>query len=373
MNKFWNFIRNDEGERILRLDGPIDEDNFWGDEITPAAFRDELETEEGDVTVWLNSPGGNVLAAAQIYNMLCDHKGKITVKIDAIAASAASVVAMAGDVVLISPVGMLLIHDPMTIAMGNAKDMEKAITTLNEVKESIINAYQKKTGMSRNKISRLMENETWMNAQKAVELGFADGIMFDKKGGEDTEKEGNDEKEIEASWHPYSTKAMGQRILNRLVSADDIPAVTGEESVTAENSSEGDEPVEEGMINSEHPAEDGISEISVIDERPPTQDETVIVQERPEPGTETSESYADTPAIEAETSEPDAETPVSKVDTSEPVPISDTDLESDTTPDPDPDPPNDIVPQIPIIGMDGKTSSGAMPYELLKKQLEFLK
>ena len=91
MKKFWDFIRNEEGGRILRLDGPIDEDSFWGDEVTPKAFREELEAEEGDVTVWINSPGGNVFAAAEIYTMLCDHKGRITVKIDAIAASAASV------------------------------------------------------------------------------------------------------------------------------------------------------------------------------------------------------------------------------------------------------------------------------------------
>ena len=169
MKKFWNWIRNEDGERILRLEGPIDEDSFWGDEITPDAFREELEAEEGDVTVWLNSPGGNVFAAASIYNMLCDHKGKVTVKIDAIAASAASVVAMAGDRVLMSPVALLMLHDPMTIAMGNAQDMEKAITTLNEVKESIINAYVRKTGMSRNRVSKMMSDETWLNAKKAVD------------------------------------------------------------------------------------------------------------------------------------------------------------------------------------------------------------
>ena len=103
-NKFWNFIENDAGERVLRLEGPIDSDAFWGDETTPSAFREELEAGEGDITVWINSPGGSVFAAAEIYNMLRDYKGKVTVKIDAIAASAASVVAMAGDRVFMSPV-----------------------------------------------------------------------------------------------------------------------------------------------------------------------------------------------------------------------------------------------------------------------------
>ena len=131
----------------------------------------------GDITVWINSPGGDCVAAAQIYNMLMDYKGNVTVKIDGIAASAASVIAMAGNKVLMSPVSMLMIHNPMTVAMGNTAEMQKAIEMLSEVKESIMNAYEIKTGMSRAKISHLMDAETWMNANKAVELGFADGIL----------------------------------------------------------------------------------------------------------------------------------------------------------------------------------------------------
>ena len=127
MKKVWNWIKDSEETRTLRLEGPIDEESFWGDEITPQMFRDELNAGDGDVTVWINSPRGNVFAAAEIYTMLKDYKGSITVKIDAIAASAASVVAMAGDVVQMSPVAMLMIHDPSTVAMGNTKDMEKAM------------------------------------------------------------------------------------------------------------------------------------------------------------------------------------------------------------------------------------------------------
>ena len=131
----------------------------------------------GNITVWINSPGGDCVAAAQIYNMLIDYKGNVTVKIDGIAASAASVIAMAGTKVLMSPVSMLMIHNPMTMAFGNTAEMQKAIDMLGEVKESIINAYEIKTGMSRAKLSRLMDAETWMNANKAVELGFADEIL----------------------------------------------------------------------------------------------------------------------------------------------------------------------------------------------------
>ena len=194
MNKFWNWIRDDGGGRVLRLEGPIDNESFWGTEITPQDFRDELEAEKGDVTVWINSPGGNVFAAAEIYTMLKEYKGEVTVKIASIAASAASVIAMAGSKVLMSPTALLMIHDPSTIAMGNTKDMEKAIETLNEVKESIINAYSAKTGMRHNKIAELMSNETWMNAKKAVELGFADEVLFD---GKEPEPEGEPEEDAE--------------------------------------------------------------------------------------------------------------------------------------------------------------------------------
>ena len=117
------------------------------------------------------------MAAAQIYNMLMDYRGSVTVKIDGIAASAASVIAMAGTRVLVSPVSMLMIHNPATMAMGDAAEMQKAIAMLDEVKESIINAYEIKTGMSRAKLSHLMDAETWMDAHTAVDMGFADEIM----------------------------------------------------------------------------------------------------------------------------------------------------------------------------------------------------
>jgi len=175
--KFWNWVRNEEG-RTLYLDGAIAEETWFGDEITPKQFKNELFSENGDITVWINSPGGDVFCASQIYNMLMDYPGKVTVKIDGIAASAASVIAMAGGEVFMSPVSMMMIHNPMTIAFGDSTEMEKAIAMLDEVKESIINAYELKTGLSRAKLSHLMDAESWFNAKKAVELGFADQVMF---------------------------------------------------------------------------------------------------------------------------------------------------------------------------------------------------
>ena len=177
--KFWNWVRDsDTGERTLVLNGQIAEESWFGDEVTPGIFRDELMKGEGNITVWINSPGGDVFAAAQIYNMLMDYKGNVTVRIDGLAASAASMIAMAGTTVEISPVGMLMIHNPSTAVIGNTKEMQAAIKMLDEVKESILNAYELKTGQPRQQLSDLMDAESWMNAKKALDLGFVDKILF---------------------------------------------------------------------------------------------------------------------------------------------------------------------------------------------------
>ena len=185
----------------------------------------------GNITVWINSPGGDCVAAAQIYNMLMDYKGSVTVKIDGIAASAASVIAMAGTKVYVSPVSMLMIHNPMTVAMGNAADMEKAIEMLSSVKDSIINAYEIKTGLSRARLSHLMDAETWMDANKAVELGFADEILSRPKlaapqkeedeedtstGPEKPDEEEEKQKEPKKTSMLFSRKALEAEFMNKL-------------------------------------------------------------------------------------------------------------------------------------------------------------
>lgn len=166
---------------MLELYGTIAEESWWDDDVTPQMFRDELFAGSGPVTIWINSPGGDCVAASQIYTMLMDYKGDITVKIDGVAASAASVIAMAGTKVLMAPTALMMIHNPATLAIGDSAEMQKAIDMLSEVKESIINAYEIKTSMRRFKLSQLMDAETWMNANKAMEYGFADGILEDKK------------------------------------------------------------------------------------------------------------------------------------------------------------------------------------------------
>ncbi|QBX26456.1 Clp protease-like protein [Streptococcus phage Javan320] len=206
MRKFWSF--SDEGNiRTLRIEGEIADETWFGDEVTPQLFKNDLNAGKGDITLWINSPGGDVFAAAQIYNMLMDYKGNVHVIIDGLAASAASVIAMAGTTVSMSPVAMMMIHNPWTIAQGEAKDMEKVIEMLGEIKESIMNAYELRTGLSRAKISHLMDSESWFNARKAVELGFADKILF----GKDEHKE-----ELELSSYSFSRATADHNLVVKL-------------------------------------------------------------------------------------------------------------------------------------------------------------
>ncbi|MGN8758796.1 head maturation protease, ClpP-related [Acidaminococcus fermentans] len=206
--KFWNWVKNEgEDTRTLYLTGEISDETWFGDEVTPKIFKDELMAGSGDITLWINSPGGDVFAAAQIYNMLMDYSGQVTVKIDGIAASAASVIAMAGSEVEMSPVAMMMIHNPITVAIGDSKEMQKAIDMLAEVKESIVNAYEIKTGLSRNKISRLMDAESWFNAKKAVEMGFADSILYTQE---------NPEGNLDVGAMLFSRAAVTNSLLTKL-------------------------------------------------------------------------------------------------------------------------------------------------------------
>ena len=177
MKKFWNWVKNEDG-RTLYFDGYIAQDSWFDDDITPKKFKAELTASAGDIAVWLNSFFFNDTATTEIYTMLKEYEGKVTVKIDGIAASAASVIAMAGDEIVMSPVAMMMIHNPATVVFGEAADLASGIKLLNEVKESIINAYEQRTGLPRGKISNMMDAETWFSAQKAVELGFADKILY---------------------------------------------------------------------------------------------------------------------------------------------------------------------------------------------------
>lgn len=207
MKKFWNWIKVQDSEveeRILELNGTIAEESWFDDDITPQMFKEELMSSSGPITIWINSPGGDCIAASQIYSMLMDYKNDVTVKVDGIAASAASVIAMAGTKVLLAPTALLMIHNPSMTASGDHRDMAKAIELLDEVKESIINAYEIKTKQSRAVLSHLMDNETWMNAKKAIELGFADGILEDLK------------KMDTSSSYAFATREFERKLMNKM-------------------------------------------------------------------------------------------------------------------------------------------------------------
>lgn len=229
MKKFWKWtnhrIRNqDSGEevaqRVLELYGTIAEESWFDDDITPQMFRDELFSGSDPVTIWIDSPGGDCIAASQIYTMLMDYKGDVTIKIDGIAASAASVIAMAGTKVLMAPTAMMMLHNPATIAFGDHVDMEKAIEMLSEVKESIINAYEIKTSLPRRQLSKMMDETTWMNAKKAVELGFADDILSDEK------------LSSAAEAYEFSQSAVENALVNKLSARMDLKALTAAVGVT---------------------------------------------------------------------------------------------------------------------------------------------
>ena len=184
MRRFWNWLTPEpstdpdaDAVRVLRISGTIAEESWFDDDVTPGIFASELNAGSGPVTIWLNSPGGDVVAAAQIYNMLIDYPGTVTVNIDGIAASAASVIAMAATKVAMSPVSMLMIHNPATMAVGDKDELARAMSMLDSVKESILNAYQEKTNLSRAKLSKLMDAETWMDARAAIDMGFADELL----------------------------------------------------------------------------------------------------------------------------------------------------------------------------------------------------
>jgi len=192
--KFWNFtkVKNeaDNTESIeLRIQGDIvSDDDAWIYEwfdikaTSPNAFKNELSEYKGkDIIVWIDSPGGDVFAAAGIYNALKEHQGKVTAKIDSLAASAASVIAMAADVLLMSPVAIMMIHNPLTYASGDMRDLRKTANVLDTVKDTIINAYASKTKKSREDISAMMDDETWMSANVAIKEGFADGILYENE------------------------------------------------------------------------------------------------------------------------------------------------------------------------------------------------
>ena len=181
---FWQF-KAEAGTGIgeLMLYGDISEYSWWDDDVTPKKFKEDLDA-LGDISelkIYINSGGGDVFAGQAIHSMLKRHSATKTVYIDGLAASIASVIAMAGDKVIMPKNAMMMIHKCWTIAIGNADDMRKMADDMDKIDESIIAAYVEKTGLETDDIIELMTDETWMTAQDALDYGFADEIEESKQ------------------------------------------------------------------------------------------------------------------------------------------------------------------------------------------------
>jgi ATP-dependent Clp protease protease subunit len=180
---FWTWLNAIEGEDPeMELYGYISEWSWFEDDITPKKFRDDLMKygQGGPIKIRLNSYGGDVIAASMISSIMRDYPGKITVQIDGIAASAATMVAVSANAVQIQDNAYFMIHDPLAVffmAALNIEDLTRMVSSLEAVKEGILNAYEVKTGLSRTRLSKLMTDETWMDAKKAQDLGFVDEIL----------------------------------------------------------------------------------------------------------------------------------------------------------------------------------------------------
>lgn len=234
MKKFWNLVipeeDDDDKPADLFLEGEIASETWFGDEVTPAAFRADLAKASGrDVTVWINSPGGDVFAASLIYTALMEHKGHVTVKVEGLAASAASVIAMAGETVLMAPTAFMMIHNPWELAAGNAEQLRHEADVLDEIAEGLITAYQIKTGLSKNKIRQMMADETWMSAQTAIDNGFADALLIrsesepEHRPDEDQNDDDEDDKPVDHAHALYGRVAACARLRQRIAASAQKP------------------------------------------------------------------------------------------------------------------------------------------------------
>lgn len=176
MTQFWKWVKNEvssSGSELV-LEGVVASESWYGDEVTPKAFREELEKHKGDLTVVINSPGGDVYSGIYIYNELKNHEGNVTVRINGLAASIASVIAMAGDKVIMEQGSLMMVHQPMVGSFGNADEMRETAEYLDKVGDQLIDIYQSKTGLDRERVVEMLKAETWLDGTEAVELGFAD-------------------------------------------------------------------------------------------------------------------------------------------------------------------------------------------------------
>lgn len=181
--KFWNLKALDKSTGELTLYGEISNETWWGDEVTPKEFKADLDS-LGDIdtlNIYINSPGGDVFAGQAIHSMLKRHKSHKNVYIDGLAASIASVIAMAGDTIFMPKNAMMMIHNPWTIGMGNANEFRKLAKDLDKIRESLIAAYEGHSALTRDEIISIMDAETWLTATECEEYGFCDVVQEEKQ------------------------------------------------------------------------------------------------------------------------------------------------------------------------------------------------
>lgn len=181
--KFWNFKALNEKTGELTLYGEISNETWWGDEVTPKQFKEDMDA-LGDIdtlNVFINSPGGDVFAGQAIYSMLKRHKATVNVYVDGLAASIASLIAMAGDKVIMPKNAMMMIHSPWTIAVGNAQELRKIADDMDKIRDSMVVAYEKRSALTKDEILEIMDAETWLSADDCLEYGFADEIEETKQ------------------------------------------------------------------------------------------------------------------------------------------------------------------------------------------------
>ena len=209
----------------------VDDDTAWMYDFfgmsctSPKHVRDVLqnsdddETIPEDLTVDISSGGGDVFAGSEIYTLLRNYEGKVVVNVYGMAASAASVIAMAGDEVNMSPTAQMMIHKSWSVQQGNADDHEHEAKVLDSIDQSIVNAYVDKTGLKRDAVLQMMQNETWMSAQEAVDKGFADGIMFhNDDDDEDNTDNRDDALQVAAATHSIPEKGAVKKFMMLLQS-----------------------------------------------------------------------------------------------------------------------------------------------------------
>lgn len=201
MHKFWSLAAGEERTDLYLLDEIAERESWFSDAVTPKAMKRDLDSARGTLYVWLDSPGGDAFAGAAIHDMLREYsasgRGRVVAMVS-LAASAASIIAMAADEIRISPLGTIMIHEPWSQPAGKAAVLRAVADVLDTVREAQVDTYVKRTGQTREKILELLEgpdgNGTYMNARQSIELGFADALMYDTDMDDDEDEDEPDDR-----------------------------------------------------------------------------------------------------------------------------------------------------------------------------------